>query len=253
MENYLIDKIKKMKELHSSVLISVVGGGGKTTTIFKLANTLKKSGSVLVTTTTAMFHPRNAVDELFYKSLPDREYQPGSIVGLYKDYNEIKNKVSGVSEDTITQILSRTYFDYILNEADGARRRPLKSYAEHEPVIPRSSHIVFVLLGADGFGKELSDEYVHRANIFSEVSKTKIGDKITADSIINLLTSNTGFLKGIPNHADAYILINKSKSYPIGFDIEALQSEVFRKTDRYKAILFTEMQDFIIDHIFEAP
>lgn len=252
MENYLINKIKKMKGLHSSVLISVVGGGGKTTTIFKLANVLKQSGSVLVTTTTAMFHPRNAVDELFYESLPNKTFQSGSIIGLYKDYNEEKNKVSGISEDKVSQILSNACFDYILNEADGARRRPLKAYAEHEPVIPQSSHIVLILLGADGFGKELSDEFIHRVNLFSEVSQTNIGDKITSDSIINILTSKNGFLKGIPNDADAYILVNKSRSFPIGYDMEAFQSEIFRRTHRYKAILFTEMQDFIIDQVFES-
>lgn len=252
MENYLINEIKKIKQLHSSVLISVVGGGGKTTTIFQLANSLKKRGSVLVTTTTAMFHPQNAVDELFYQSLPDKRFKPDTITGLFKDYNKAKNKVSGVSEENINQILSNAYFDYILNEADGARRRPLKSYAEHEPVIPQTSHMVFILLGADGFGKNLNDEYVHRINIFSKVSKTNVGDKITSASIINILTNSKGFLKGIPDNADAYIIINKSRSYPIGYDLEAFQSEIFKRTKRYKAILFTEMQDFIIDQIFEV-
>ena len=48
-------------------IITVTGGGGKTTLIFKLAEELKNSGKVLITTTTKMFAPKiYRVREFYY-------------------------------------------------------------------------------------------------------------------------------------------------------------------------------------------
>jgi len=249
-KNYLISEIQKIKKEHPSVLISVVGAGGKTTTVFQLANQLKKEASVLVTTTTAMFHPHDKVDHVYYKTLPNMQYNKNEITALFDDYKEKKDKVSGIGSELANHIAQEGIFDYIINEADGARRRPLKCYAPHEPVIPNTSHIVLIVIGADAIGKELSEDIVHRIDSFTEVSKLKVGEIITSESLINLLTHKKGFLKGLPKHASTFILINKSLSHPVNFDKAEFAEIIFKKTNHYKAVIFSEMKDFEFDSIY---
>ena len=46
--------------------------------------------------------------------------------------------------------------DYILVEADGAARRPLKAHAPHEPVIPTEANQTICVVGASGFGRPIA-------------------------------------------------------------------------------------------------
>ena len=248
--NYLISEIKKIKNEHSSVLISVVGAGGKTTTVYQLANHLKEDATVLVTTTTAMFHPHDKVDQVYYEALPNIPFNKNVITALFDDYKEKKDKVSGMESEQINQITRKGIFDYIINEADGARRKPLKCYAPHEPVIPEDSNIVLVLIGADAISKELSEDIVHRIDSFTEVAKLKVGEIITSESLINLLTHKEGYLKGLPEKASVYVLINKSSSHPVDFDKAVFADKIFRITHHYKAIIFSEMMTFEFDSIY---
>lgn len=249
--NYLISEIHKVKKEHPSILISIVGAGGKTTTVFQLANQLKNEATVLVTTTTAMFHPHDRVNQVYYKTLPNMQYNTNEVIALYDSYTSEKDKVNGMEDQQINQINQDGIFDYIINEADGARRKPLKCYAPHEPVIPESSHIVLVVIGAEAIGKVLSEDVVHRIDQFSEVSNLKIGDIITTDALINLLTHKKGFLKGLPKNASVYVLINKSLSYPIDFDKALFAKKIFSITNRYQAVIFSEMMTFEFDSVFE--
>ena len=43
--------------------------------------------------------------------------------------------------------------DYVLVEADGAKRFPLKAPAAHEPVIPDETRLVIAVAGLSGVGK----------------------------------------------------------------------------------------------------
>jgi probable selenium-dependent hydroxylase accessory protein YqeC len=249
--NYLINEIQEMKKNHPSVLISLVGAGGKTTTVFQLANQLKNGASVLLTTTTAMFHPHDQVDDVYYGTLPKLPYYKNKITALFYDYEKNKDKVSGIDSQLANQITQEGIFDYIINEADGAKRKPLKCYGPHEPVIPKESHIVIVVLGADAIGKVLSEDTVHRTEAFTEVTKLNVGDIITSDSLIKLLTHRNGFLKDLPEHASTYVLINKSLSHPIHFDKKSFSDKIFKACNQYKAIIFSEMKHFKLDSIFE--
>ena len=56
--------------------------------------------------------------------------------------------------------------DYVLVEADGSRRLPLKAHAPHEPVIPANAQRVVLVVGADGFGKPIRD-VCHRSERYA--------------------------------------------------------------------------------------
>ena len=248
MDNFLLQEIKN--HTHKTKLITLVGGGGKTTTIYKLADSLKSNNSVLITTTTHMFHPHKQVDHVYFKELPNVNYQ-NTAIALFDVYNKEKDKVDGFSNDRIDRIKESHIVDYILNEGDGSRRKPLKCYGKHEPMIPMSSDIVIIILGADALNKPLSEEVVQRLNEFKEVTQILEGDLITDDVIIKLLTHPKGFLKNIPESAKAYILFNKSKTYPIEFNQALFANKLYSKTDKYEAIIYAEMASLEILEVYQ--
>lgn len=249
MRNYLLKSIEDIQQ-KKTLLISIVGAGGKTTTIYQLSKALKNKNSLLMTTTTAMFHPHEHVDQLFYHQLPLQAY-PYQTVGFFEDYIQAKDKMIGISCKRLSQIKQDYAFDYILNEADGARRKPIKCYADYEPAIPEESDLVLILIGADALGQVLSENIAHRLNEFSRVTGLQVGQTITPDTLVKLLSSEDGFLKGIPEHAQAYVIINKVASYPLTFNPVHFAKEVFMKTDRYRAMIFAEMKDFKVLQVVE--
>ena len=55
--------------------------------------------------------------------------------------------------------------DYVIVEADGSKRLPLKAHASHEPVIPENTRKTVCVVGASGFGKPVK-QAVHRPELF---------------------------------------------------------------------------------------
>ena len=56
--------------------------------------------------------------------------------------------------------------DYVLVEADGAKRLPLKAHASHEPVIPPGANQTILVAGLSGFFRP-AIQSVHRAELFA--------------------------------------------------------------------------------------
>ena len=59
--------------------------------------------------------------------------------------------------------------DYVLVEADGAKRLPLKAHAEHEPVIPACAGRTVCMVGVDGLGAPVS-QTCHRPQRFAQLA-----------------------------------------------------------------------------------
>ena len=57
--------------------------------------------------------------------------------------------------------------DFVLVEADGAKRLPLKAHASHEPVIPEEAQRVIMVIGIDGVGKTIR-ETCHRSALYAQ-------------------------------------------------------------------------------------
>src|SRR6185503_9694674 len=98
----------------------------------------------------------------------------------------------------------------LLIEADGSRGKPLKGWAEHEPPIPPFVEMVVQVVGLTGLGKPLTEEYVHRAEIFSKASGIKIGEMITPESVVRVLTNTASGRKNIPVRARSVVLLNQA-------------------------------------------
>ena len=89
--------------------------------------------------------------------------------------------MQGLSLDLIDHLKSISDYRSIplIIEADGSRRRPLKAPAVYEPVVPEWIESVIVVAGLSGLGKPLSDEWVHRPRLFSDLSGAELDETIT--------------------------------------------------------------------------
>ena len=72
--------------------------------------------------------------------------------------------------------------DFVLVEADGSRRRPLKAHALHEPVIPPCTRQVICAVGLSGLHRPVS-EVVHRPELFCPLVGCTPEDEATPERV----------------------------------------------------------------------
>jgi len=203
--------------LHKPAVISFVGGGGKTTAMFRLAHELKSLGKkVLVTTTTNIGVPEpGQCDIAMLEGCTDlgelATLPAGTIVCLGGGllHGEIC-KVKSVEPAFIDELHASSWFDCILVEADGAKRKPIKAPADYEPVIPKSTTLVIGVIGLDSLGKEISEENIHRCKLFCACTGRKPGDLIDKQSIIEIILAEKGLFKDAPAASRKVVLLNKA-------------------------------------------
>ena len=68
--------------------------------------------------------------------------------------------------------------DFVLVEADGSKRLPLKAHAPHEPVIPACAGQTVYVVGADGFGRPIA-EVCHRPERYAAICGAALEDIVT--------------------------------------------------------------------------
>lgn len=85
-------------------------------------------------------------------------------------------------------------FDYVLAEADGSKRLPLKAHAAWEPVVPAGTANVIWLVGASGFSKPIN-EAVHRPELFCERCGCEPTDIATPERVAQVLNAEMQALK----------------------------------------------------------
>lgn len=220
-------------------IISVVGAGGKTSFIFTLAKELAGQGKkVLITTTTAMFNPGlfrseskagkspkkteplilppQTFDKLFIGKAPDlcnraaEQITPGTIwLGARGKKMEGK-KLKGYSLGELDLVLDSPVFDMVLIEADGARMRPVKAPALHEPVIPEQTQMLAGCIGLDCLGKPLDERTAHRPELLSAISGQALGSPITEKTLISLIKSGQGLFKAPNQEMKNILVLNKA-------------------------------------------
>lgn len=85
-------------------------------------------------------------------------------------------------------------FDYVLAEADGSKRLPLKAHAAWEPVIPSGTANIVWIAGASGLGKPIN-EAVHRPELFCERCGCEPTDIATPERVAMVLNAEMQALK----------------------------------------------------------
>ena len=222
-EGYVVEKI------------AFVGAGGKTTAIFKLARELLASTEnitkkIIVTATSHL--------GVWQIPLADHHFMIDSLdeLGEFPDgVTLITGALAGDRTLPINPVLlswlcaiSEQRKIPILIEADGARERPLKAPAVHEPPIPDFVSTVVVVAGLNGLGNPLTEEYVFRSQCFRELhnslrlqtngkmmdhfAKPAGHEVVTPEMLVGALTHPEGGVKNIPPRTRRVVLLNQAES-----------------------------------------
>jgi len=148
--------------------LALVGAGGKTTTLFELGQALVASGQAqmaLLTTTTHlgawqvqdadhhMALENSAQVDALGADLPAGVMVCTGAVEAGDDVDRLPGLAPQVL-DALRRLADERGLP-LLVEADGARMRPLKAPAAHEPVIPPWVEQVVVVAGLSGLGQPL--------------------------------------------------------------------------------------------------
>jgi molybdenum cofactor cytidylyltransferase len=209
----MIHSLAQAVRATSCASIAFVGAGGKTTGMFQLAREL--AAPVIVTATSHLgAWQTELADQHFIAENPatleELEHRLKGVIlitgGLHGD------KTTPVN-DSVMHRLEQFCGDHaipLLIEADGSKRKPIKAWAEHEPPIPAFVKQVVQVVGMSVIGKPLSDEFVHRPELFSRLCGRKIGDIITAADVLHVLAHRDGGLRNIPVTARKFVLLNQA-------------------------------------------
>ena len=152
--------MKICEQLHMTKgITAVIGSGGKTTLLRILAEEL--SGTVILTTSTHIL-PFAGIPLLVTDDIEQvrRALALHRVICMGTPAAEGKLTAPALPFSVLADAA-----DYVIVEADGSKRLPLKAHASHEPVIPENTRKTVCVVGASGFGKPV-EQTVHRPELF---------------------------------------------------------------------------------------
>ena len=138
---------------------ALIGGGGKTTLLCRLAEELKKKGTVILATSTKMYPPQQypllteGSEEALRAAL-----KAHGVVAVGTVNEEGKLSAPECSFEALAELA-----DYVLVEADGSRGLPLKAHAHRADDICTSIRI------AKEFGVKLTLEHCTEGHLIPEI------------------------------------------------------------------------------------
>lgn len=200
-------------------MTAIIGSGGKSTVLKTLGLELMRAGGrVLLCTTTHMFPVAGVPWDGSSRRMDAAPWKPGTLhvpsctcevcAGLARGsicqagvLDPETGKLSSPAEP-LDQLAQR--FDYVLAEADGSKRLPLKAHAVWEPVIPAGTVNVVWVVGASGLGKPI-DEVAHRPELFCERCGCKPTDTATPERVAQALNAEMQALK----LNNAHVILNQ--------------------------------------------
>lgn len=187
-------------------ITALVGGGGKTTLMLRLARELAQSGARVIVTTTTHILPPDGM-RIVNSATPEEANAlllRDTPVCFGKPAKEGKLSAPDLSMEALAACA-----DYVLVEADGAKRLPLKAPAEHEPVIPQGTRLVIAVAGLDGIGRTIGDA-AFRPERYAALCGKAEAEQITARDVARVLTHPDGQRKDVPKGARFSVLLNKA-------------------------------------------
>ena len=227
--------------LSDAPCLAFVGAGGKTSALFQLAREL--TPPVIVTATTHLH-----VDQV---KLADAHWMGetcADFAGLEENLRGVMlvtgpldgDRTTGLNESLLSWLraVCNSKNLPLLIEADGSRQKPLKAPAEHEPVIPNFVETVVVVAGMSGLGKPLTDEFVHRQEIFSRLSGLALGEMVTPEALLRVLTHPSGGLKNIPPGARHVALLNQADTPELQAQAKLLAEQLLHA---YHAVIIASL------------
>jgi len=191
-------------------IVSIIGAGGKTSLMWNIAKELgNKEQQCIFSTTTKLWNTAPKDIDIMLASDIDRCKE---IIASQR-----KNKhillASGISSEQKLLGIDPSWFKYFIQEknckfiieADGAKGKYFKVHASHEPCLPHKTDLVIITLNMEIMGKNLSDQYVHRAELLAQyfplffsiheslAGSVKSVRKCSAQLLVDLLYAPSGY------------------------------------------------------------
>ena len=194
-------------DVFSAPIISVVGAGGKTTVIERLSREyMTLHQPVIVTTTTHMKCP----DVPYLLGAPDmiefaRIIRRQRIAWLGIPDGEGKIGAFPMAFLEAVRILGIP----MLIEADGAKEKPCKVPAAHEPVLWGKTTTVIGVFGLDAVGRTI-EEACHRPEPAAALLCKSAKERITCGDIVTIGLSEQGMKKNMDPFMRYRIVLNKA-------------------------------------------
>lgn len=173
--------------------VALVGAGGKTTLLYLFSKEAGKETSALLTTTTRILTPpSHVVDTLWLgrkgQPLPDTFVNPG--VTAMGRFHPQTGKLHSLPLSQLEEVLPA--FPYVFVEADGSKRKPLKGWSKHEPVIPDFVTHTVGITNLAYLGTPASSSFIHRLDQFSHLTGCQKGEPLTMEHMERLITGTRG-------------------------------------------------------------
>ncbi|MBV8081553.1 MAG: putative selenium-dependent hydroxylase accessory protein YqeC [Candidatus Eremiobacteraeota bacterium] len=209
--------------------IALVGGGGKTTTLWSLGRELAQRGPTIVTTTTKAGAPPADVALVEWdRPLPDRSLhelvadalQRSALVAVGSGVRDAR--LRAVTPEIADELFFRCGANYVVNEADGARMKPFKAPAEHEPVLASTTTLLVVVIGIDALDAPIDEEHVHRPERIADLTGAKLGDTLSAARIAAIVNEYEARCEDVDESARFAVLINKCDEGPQDARVSAI-------------------------------
>lgn len=179
-------------------ITALIGGGGKSTLLERLGRAYRVYGRVILCTTTK-FYPPQGIKTLLVSDEAEiaAALADEGLLCLATRSVEGKFGPPALPVSRLTELA-----DFVIVEADGAKRLPLKAHAPHEPVIPERTARTVCVLGADGFGRPIS-EVCHRPERYAALCGACPEDLVTPERAAAVLRAE--------RYGDVF-LVNKAES-----------------------------------------
>jgi probable selenium-dependent hydroxylase accessory protein YqeC len=224
-----LERIDPLPALLCGKFVSFVGGGGKTSLAEYLGGQAARRGKRAVLTTTTRIKADLPYLIFGEKGLPKGAYA-GGFARVGKSVEE--GKLTALSADEVESLGAEC--DFVLIEADGAKRLPLKYPADYEPVIPPFSDLIVVVAGLDALGAAIARE-VFRWQLFTEVAGVS-GEAEITPAVFMRLFEKDALMKGV-DPSRCVIFLNKYDACKRKEAVAALALALSRQTGAGRVIV----------------
>jgi len=208
-------RIESFDIFNKSDQIAWTGSGGKSSLIFSICKSVFPK-SIVTTTTHLAKDQSNLASRHHNCDNPMDPFLNGTILDgttLITKETEISqwDRLQGFYPSELIELSSFCHQNEVplFIEADGSRQKPLKAPKENEPQIPDFVNKVCVVVGLNGLGKPLDENWVHRVQNFSAIIEKSRNETISLDDIYRYITNFNGGIKSIPAHAQKILFLNQ--------------------------------------------
>jgi probable selenium-dependent hydroxylase accessory protein YqeC len=227
-------------------VVAFVGAGGKSSAILAVAEELAEAGITFLTapTTKMLLSEAERLGSLVtsedageLRAKAEGALSDGASGVVVGSGLLSKNRVGGVEPGVIPSLAPLA--DVVLIEADGSRRRPIKGTATHEPALPDAATLVVAVGNIRAFGAPVTEENVHRPELFSELTGIGAGQSITSRAFARALAE--GSLGNTPEGARTAALITGVQPGKTMADASVVTRELWRFD--VKKVVLTSLPD----------